>query len=461
MPLEIPERRGVWRSLQTYVRSDLPELDPTPDRRSKIGAWVKSVGSGLHDWYVTLKDYADKQPFPQTATGAFLTQGWWRDITKLDPIPASASQGVVLIRGALGTNIPQGAELTASGTTYRTIGPATVLQQIVVLDTLTYDTPSDRYVATTIEPHNLATGLDVFIHDSSQPNYSGKYTIIVTSETDFVFKVKIGPVVAPSAGGPVLSSQSGPRAYSAFAIATVTAASVGARTNVSGGGQLTMSQAIPGVTGAVLATFGGVSGGAEAETQASYRTRILKALGTDFGAFTSDEIEIVAKQVPGVTRVWIKKATRDGTNGVLEGQVVIAFVRDNDGTRFPSSQEVAAVKNLIVETCMTCNTAPEDVIVKSPTPLPISFNLRITPSTISMQNAVASALRQYFLETASYEQAIELIDIRCAIKDIIDPSTRVRLKSLEVLEPISTIVVGENQLPTLGGVTFSEMGGGY
>ena len=71
----------------------LPNLDPTPARRSKIGAWVKSLASALFDWYVALKDYGDHEPFPQTARGDFLYNGWWRPLTKLNPIPAAPSRG--------------------------------------------------------------------------------------------------------------------------------------------------------------------------------------------------------------------------------------------------------------------------------------------------------------------------------------------------------------------------------
>jgi len=79
MPLEIPTRSEVTSQGQAYVRTDVPELDPSTSRRSYVGGMVKAFMLALHDWYVALRK-ATLEFFPQTATGGsadgFLDNGW-------------------------------------------------------------------------------------------------------------------------------------------------------------------------------------------------------------------------------------------------------------------------------------------------------------------------------------------------------------------------------------------------
>lgn len=444
MPLKIPSRGDVVSAMQAYVRSNVPDLDPSTSRRSFIGGLVKSLASALHDWYVALKRYGDNEPFPQTATKDFLFNGWWRDITHLSPNPAAAASGTVVITGTSGATLDAGTELTANASTYRLVSTVEVRDQTLAV-ALTRD--GSTAIAETASPHGLATGLSVTISGATEGDYNGTVEITVTADNEFTFDLGDLVPASPATGSP--------RMTATWANGVVTATVKGQSGNIDAGGFLAISDPPADIDVEATVTFGGIAGGSEAEGVEPYRERILKALGTDFGAFTGDEIEIVAKRVPGVTRVWVRRATRNGTNGVLEGQVKVAFLRDNDANPFPSSQEVATVKASILANCMTANTAEEDVMVSSPTERQVHFEFQaLIPDTPSMRRAIRASLKQFFQESVDYATPIVEDDYRCAIKDAYDREAKQKLRSFTLAYPTGDIAISAEELPTLGTVRF-------
>lgn len=445
MPLDIPSRRQVATTLQSYVRAELPGLDPTPSRRSKIGAWIKSVASGCHDWYVALKDYGDHEPFPQSARGQFLYSGWWRPLTKLDPLPPAAARGNVVLTGIAGTPIPAGLTFSANAKSYTSQNATAIVQQSVGSNAH-YDVSSGFVIVVTPIPHEMADGLSVTVSGSSIAQLNGTFTVQIVSETS----LRYAPSAVPGSSAIVSVTLT-----ATWAVAIVQADSTGAASNVSGGGTLTVTTALAGVSTTATATAGGISGGLDAESAEAYRSRILKALGTDFGAFTGDEIEIVARSVPGVTRVFVRKATIDGSNGVYEGQVRVAFMCDGLSNPIPTAQKAADVKAAIVAHCMTANTAIEDVFVTAPTPHVVNFNFTsISPDTIGMREAVRSSLRQLFDEGVHYGESVAALDYECAIKSSVDLNRQAILRAFTLSAPSGNISIGLNEMPILGAITF-------
>lgn len=445
MPLTIPARKSVVQALRAYFLTAVPEWDTSTLRRSYVGGIVKALGSSLHDWYVSLKAYADKEPFPQTATGSFLTGGWWADITHLSPNPASPAQGKVVITGVAGTAIPTGTQLTANALTYYVNSGVSIVTQAIAAASLT----SSGGVATftSMAAHMLATGMTVVISGAAQSAYNGSFSIIVISDTSFIYSITSTPA-SPATGAPILATAT-------YANADITCVSTGVDGNLDGGATLSLAS-VSGADDTAIVTYGSIGGGAASEDMEAYRQRILFALGSDFGAFTGDEIEIVTRQVPGVTRVWVRKAEVDPAPGwPLEGQVFVAFMRDGETNPFPTSAETATVKAAILENCMTANTAEEDVVVSSPTPLPVDFAFTdITPSTPSMRAAIKASLVQFFREGVDYGVSIPEDDYRCAIRDTYDPTTRTRLKSFTLSAPSGVVAVNYDELPVLGEVSF-------
>lgn len=446
MPLNIPARRDVVGATQAYVRTSLPELDPSTERRSFIGGLVKSLSSALHDFYVTLKRYADNEPFPQTASRDFLFNGWWRDITGLSPNPATAATGRVALTGTHGTVLSAGAAMSSGNNTYVTTTSATVVTQSLAIASLTR-VANKAIVETTTSVHGLATGMDVVISGATQTDYNGTFQITVTADNEFTYELGAATPVSPATGTPVLEATWGN--------ATITCDAAGESGNLDQGATLTVLAPPAGLDATAIVTFSDIGGGAAAEDVESYRARVLEALGTDFGMFSAAEIKIIAKTVPGVTRVWVREASLYGTNGVNEGQVVIAFMRDNDADPFPSESEVNAVKAAIVDTIMPAHTAEEDVTVISPTPLSVDFDISITPDTPSMRRAVRASLVAFFDDGVDFATDIDNNALRCAIHDTYDRETRTRLASFTLNTPSGDVDVDGTELPVIGVVEFS------
>lgn len=445
MGLLIPSRQAVVQALQSYVRSALPELDPSTSRRSFIGGLVKSLGSGLHDWYVGLKRYADNEPFPQTASRDFLFNGWWRDITKLDPLDAAPAAGRVVLTGTDGTIVDAGTEMTSGSSTYTLDISAAVVAQSLIISSLTRS--GSTAIAETVEPHYLATGMTLSVSGATETDYNlSDIEITVTADNEFTYELAATPS-SPATGTPIVSGTWG--------TGLITCAANGPGGNLDTGATLAIASPPTGLDSSALVTFGGIAGGSEVETTDSYRGRVLEALGTDFGMFSADEIKIVAKTVPGVTRVWVLEATQGGTNGVYEGQVRIAFMRDGDADPFPGSTEVAAVRDKILATILPAHTADEDVTVEAPTPLAVDFTFNtLVPSTASMRRAVIARLQQFFDEAAEYGTTITENEYICAIQSTYDSETRTPLRSFSLVAPTGAVTVAADELPILGDVTF-------
>lgn len=457
MPLLIKARKDYVDSLRSSVRAEIPALDPTTERRSFIGGLVKAIGSLMTDWYIALKRYADHEPFPQTATGAFLRKGWWRAVTRLDPNPAAAAHGFIVITGTNGTIIPSGSLLSGSdGVTFETLNDCTIVNQGLRVTALTYDSVAGVCIVETVNRHYFATGLSVTISGATPSAYNGTFPITVTDDNEFTYVPASTPGSTPATGSSI-------QAAALFASVEVEATSTGQTTNQSSGGAINFSSAPTGVDTSALVTFGGLTGGTDAETDDAYRARVLEALGVDFGAFSADEITIVAKQVPGVTRVFVRRASLSPPPGYpQEGQVKVAFLRDNDANPLPSAQEVADVYNRLLALELQAHTAPEDLIVLSPPPYTVNFTFTsITPDTPGMRLAIAAALKQFFLEEAQWGGTITTLDYECVIKSAVDLSTRQRLKSFVLTSPSADIVAGTtvgygyDDYPVLGTVTFA------
>lgn len=443
MPLTIPSRSDVATQGEAYVRTDAPELDPSVSRRSYVGGMVKAFSLAVHDFYVALRK-ATKEFFPQTATVEFLTTGWWVDITGLVRNSESPAQGRVTITGTAGLSLASGAVLTANSISYTANSAIGIAAQSISITSLTRS--GTVATAETSASHFLATGMTVTISGATEGDYNGSYSITVTADNEFTYTVANSPST-PATGTPI--------ATATYGVGSITSGTNGTSGNLSSGSTLSISTPPTGVDSTARVTFGEIAGGANQETVEAYRDRVLEALGTDYGMFTASEIKIVAKEITGVTRVWVKEATLGGTNGVDEGQVEIAFVRDNDSNIFPSSSEVQTVKDHIVTSIKPAHTATSDVIVQAPVAnsVDITFSA-LAPDTVTMRAAITARLEQFFAEAVEYETDIPLLDIECAIKDAYSTEDKAAPTSFTLSAPAGATSISTNELPRLGTVTF-------
>ena len=448
MPLTIPDRKSLALTGQAYTRTNVPEWDPSTSRRSFIGGLVRSLMMALHDWYVALKLWTDVQAWPQTASEDFFKRGWWLDITNLPRNPATAASGRVLVTGSAGSILPAGTPMTANGATYSTLTATTVVTQTLTGVSSVFDNRTGQFV--TSEPHELATGLQLTFSGMSDTALNGTFPIEVIDATTIRFRT------SALAGANPLSPN--PRASGTWATVIVTAGVTGPTGNLDSGGSLSISSPPSGMDGTAIVCFDGVADGSDLETLEAWRGRVLAALGTDYGMFSEDEIKQVASTVPGVTRVFVRRPTRQPTAGYpLEGQVRVSFLRENDADPIPSALEVSQVRDKIYGQLVPAHMVPEDCEILAPERYGLEIRFQsITPDTPGMRASIEANLRQFLKEEAGWGGTLEVEALRCAIRAGVDASTGTRLARYQLSTPTTDIALPVDAYPVMTGITWSE-----
>lgn len=452
MPLKITDEQDLVRQSQAYVRTELPELDPSTEKANFITGLVVAVAKMVSHFLLALKDFADRQVHPQTATGSALFHGWWTALTGLQRAPITVATGRVILPGANGVIIPSGTRFNFANIDYVTDKSVTVLDHSIRASSLTYSNGVAIYG--TSEPHFFASGLTVSIGGAEDNAYNGDFIINVTAENEFTYE----PTAAPNsaAGTDVVATS----VYALLFVSSETSGPVG---NLDGGSVL-IESAIDDVDSEALVTYGGIAGGAGLEDPEDFRERVIAALSSTLGVFTAEEIRDFVKNIPGVTRVYIRKAQLNPENGWPgEGQTKIIFMRDNDANPIPSAQEVETIKNAIINSLMPTHMIENNLIVTGPSPKNIDIHIAdLMPNTGSMQLAVRNHLEQFFQELDFISadlpkipsKNLELMDLLCAIKSTIDLETGEKLESFKLNTPSTDTTLGPDETPLLGKIIF-------
>ena len=460
MGWKIPTRAGVIASLQNYVRGHLPELDTTTRRRGLVPGLVTSIGSLAHDWHVALKDFADHEPWPQTARDKFLTDGWWVPLTGLTRHEATPARGHVVLTGTPGAVLPAGSELVFAGRSFWSESSGLIARQTLNIQSLTV--LDGRVVLETGEPHQLASGMSIEVTGASPAEYNGIFEITVTAQNELTFL----PPVLP--GGP--SSATG-QLVVVFASVPVVSGQTGTDQNVDAGSILQLSGQFAGVDDLARVSFGRLAGGADEESLDDFRERILFALSMTLGSATDAEIYALVMDVPGVTRVWIRKARLNPPSGWPgEGQVRVAFMRDSDANPFPSGADIEAVKKVLLEDDATkilpAHMVTENFMVFAPVRWPVDFRFtQIVPDNAGMRAAIRAALQQFFTEGvffgADYPkepvQSLSFRRISCVISGAVNPETGEKLQDFTLASPTIDLEPAPGELPVLGEVIFDAV----
>ncbi len=195
-----------------------------------------------------------------------------------------------------------------------------------------------------------------------------------------------------------------------------------------------------GVTG-----FSGVTGGADQETDAALRARMLDRIQNPVAHFNSADIVAKAKTVPGVTRVFVFEITP------AVGQVTVYFMRDDDAEgAIPSAVDVAEVKTILNE-IRPANTAEVDMIVLSPTAVAIDFDFAsLSPNTTTMKTAVRASLAEFFAQRTTLGVNVTEDQYRSAIFNTVDTDTGQILTSFSLNSPLGDIPISTGEIGTLG-----------
>lgn len=442
MPIDLPSSAlEVEERSKTDIERDLPGSDPFL-KNSFLGAIATSNANRVFDFYGQL-NLLQTLLMPDTATDQFLER--WAAIYGLQRLAATKATGNVIAGGTPASNIPMGTLFTASnGETYVSTGTVAIAAQSPTVTSITRS--GNVAIVITSTPHNLATNITPTISGAIQSEYniSNLQILNIPNATTFTYEVSGSPTT-PATGTISLTYNS---ATIPIESQNFQNSANNVNVNLESGSTLNLQSPIVGVDNSVGVGFTAIGGGSDQETNEQLRVRLLNRIQDPVAHFNSADIIRKAREVAGVTRVFVQEVTP------AVGQVTIYFMRDNDSDPIPDAGEVTTVRNSILE-IKPANTATASVIVAAPTAVPVNFSFTsLNPNTASMQAAVSANLQQFFSEETQVGVNIQEDAYRAAIQNTIDTENGSRVVDFNLSAPGGDIVIGAGSIGTLGTVTY-------
>lgn len=196
--------------------------------------------------------------------------------------------------------------------------------------------------------------------------------------------IAAGTLLRRSDGAEFLTDAAAVIAAGAASVA-VTAVEAGADGNTDAASSLALTSPPAGVDSSATIAAGGLTGGADRESDDALRARLLSRLAFAPHGGAAGDYERWARDVAGVTRAFIKDA------GLGPGTVVVRFMTDDltaDG--IPDPAKVAEVQAYIED-----NRRPLGPVVTAvaPVAVPLDFTITLTPNTAAVKAAVETALK--------------------------------------------------------------------
>ena len=514
MAFNLPsDRKEVYNRIVSDFTAQIPDSGAFLPA-SYVSSILKSLANRVFDNYQKI-NLMIKEFFIQTASAAYIPR--WGDVYGITRNPPVGSSGNIVLTGTAATLIPVGTTLqSASGISYTTQADTTISLNTVSIASMsrTGATVSVNFSST----HNLASGITVSITGATPSNFNAtNVRITVTTANQFQF-TQAGTAGSPT--GTLIAQWT-------TAVAQVNSNIQGANTNITAGGVLTLSSPISGANNSAFIDLNEISGGTDQESANSYRARVLFRIQFPFSFFNKNAIIGQAKQIAGVTRVWvfspdstsagisISSITRNGqiatatstAHGLVSGnyitvfgatqseynvvrkqvvvidantfayvvsgspatpatgtitasysyvelgQVRVLFARDNDTSIIPSSTEVNAVKDKLLE-IKPAHIGDGDIIVSAPIAIPVNITFStLSPNTTAMQTAITNSLTDFFKISNNVGQNITLADLNGLISRTIDGNGNVPIYTLS--SPSVDTAIGLNKIGTLGAITYA------
>lgn len=242
----------------------------------------------------------------------------------------------------------------------------------------------------------------------------------------------------------------------AIAVADPTGAT-GAFGNADAGTVLALGTAVAGInsSGSVTTAF---TGGADLETDAALRTRMLRAYQGRPQSANADDYVTWALSVAGVTRAWCTP------NGFGTGTVVVyimldvseaahgGFPQGSDGVAALEPRGVAATGDQLAVADYIFTLQPVTALVYAVAPVAntIAFTISgLSGASTATKNAVAAAIVNVFFVNGKPGGTILLSDIEAAITAV--PGT----SGFVITSPAGNITNTTGQLPVLGTITWA------
>lgn len=217
----------------------------------------------------------------------------------------------------------------------------------------------------------------------------------------------------------------------------VTALDTGADGNSSG--DVELASPIAGITAVAMTSL--TTSGADEETIAELRARVLARKRTPPQGGAEADYVAWASEVSGVAKVWIVQP--------YAGAVSVYFVVDGTGSDIiPGSGEVAAVQASIesVDSAGLSTRRPVTAAATAVAPTEVSTNVTISGVTASFETAVEAALEAVFLEYAG--ESIPWSAFWAAVAGAAPGD------DFDITAPAASVTITSGQCATLGTLSF-------
>lgn len=429
MSLEIPESALVVenRSLAD-VKNALPESDPFL-KNHWLFALVSSTSNRIFDFYLQLIG-AIRDNFPDTALGAELDR--WLAIYGKSILPATKANGNAVATGTASGIIPLGTTLTTSTGNYTSTSSATITAQNISVTSIVRS--GQTATATTISPHGLANNVTPTISGAGETEYNIAANITVTGLDTFEYQV---------AGSPTTPATGTITAAFTSASVPVVAVDFGVVGNLSTGAELKLQSPLVNVDDTLTVDFGDIGGGADQEGPESARARMLFKIQNPVAHFNSSDIIDKAKEVAGVTRVFVQEAgTIIGTVSVTG----ITRVGNIASAVLASSQDLSTGQAITFTGAdqTDYNLVDAPMLAESGTLLHyIVANTPTTPATGTITATTSVPIGQvriFFMRDNDINpipSGSEVAKVREKIEEIILPANTDRINDLLIFAPLA------------------------
>lgn len=220
-------------------------------------------------------------------------------------------------------------------------------------------------------------------------------------------------------------------------VAAIRAVAAGAAGNAPEGTSLGLVAPVAGVGAAAVIAAGGLAAGADAETDASLRARLLARIQNPPRGGSRTDYEAWALAVPGVERAWILPLLMGA------GTVGVTFV--TTGGAVPGAPLVAAVQAAIDAQ----RPVTADVSVFAPATQAVNLTIALDPDSVAIRSAVLAELAEFFRQEAEPGGTVRISRISAAISAAAgEVSHLMSAPAADIVLPVGTIAV-------LGTVTWA------
>jgi len=286
------------QQVEDRIKADVAREAPDSNPYLRVH-WLRSIITGfarrIFDFYGDL-ERTEERLFPDTTDET--TEERWGNIYVGPENPATQSSGGVVATGVVGGVVDVGVTLTAGSVEYVTTSSATIADQVISVLSITR--AGQTATVTTTGNHNLSSLVPVTIAGADQTEYNvTDVEIVVTGLDTFTYTV-VGSPTSPATGTIAAS----------FTSANVDIQSVdfGSETNLDADTPLQLETPIVDVDDTLSVDFGAIGGGTDTESLTDYQARYLDKIRNPVAHYNASDIIAKAKEVPGVTRVFVEEA---------------------------------------------------------------------------------------------------------------------------------------------------------